>query len=70
MRPFQRQSSGFVGRQYVAELLGVSVSTVSRYAAEGKIPTGQMTPGGQRRWLESEIADFARQLNHTPKTSS
>jgi len=68
MRHLQKDAGGFVSRQYVADLLGVSVSTVSRYAVEGKIPAGQMTPGGQRRWLESEIIGFAQRLAASPQT--
>lgn len=39
----------------VGRMLGVDVKTVSRYARNGKLPEGFLTPGGHRRWYESEI---------------
>lgn len=39
----------------VAELLGVVPSSVHRYEKEGRLPSAQLTPGGQRRWRLSDI---------------
>lgn len=38
----------------VAALFGVHVSTIARWADEGKIPCFR-TPGGQRRYPRAEI---------------
>jgi excisionase family DNA binding protein len=45
----------------VAELLGVSGKTVSRWAAEGKLPSTR-TIGGHRRYRESDIRELREEL--------
>ena len=40
--------------QQAADLLGVSASTVRRWAADGRIPC-QRTPSGQRRFLPDDL---------------
>jgi excisionase family DNA binding protein len=39
----------------VAEMYGVSESTISRWQEEGKIPATISVKGGKRRWLLSDI---------------
>ncbi len=48
-----------------AQLLGVSVDTVRRWADQGRVET-QRTPGGQRRILGTELARLALELGETP----
>ena len=49
----------------VAELFGVAPETVGQWADDGKLPCFK-TPGGQRRFLFSDIAPF---LPDTPEPS-
>jgi diguanylate cyclase (GGDEF)-like protein/excisionase family DNA binding protein len=46
--------------QRAADLLGVSASTVRRWAADGKVAC-QRTPGGQRRFLASDLERVLRE---------
>ena len=46
--------------QRAADLLGVSASTVRRWAADGKLAC-QRTPGGQRRFLASDLERVLRE---------
>jgi len=46
--------SNWVRVQGAADLLGVSATTVRRWAADGKIPC-QRTPGGQRHFLAEDL---------------
>ena len=48
-----------------AQLLGVSVDTVRRWADQGRIET-QRTAGGQREIAGSELARFALELANEP----
>lgn len=41
----------------VAERLGVSRQTVRKWAEQGKIPSF-LTPGGQRRYWDSDVQSF------------
>ena len=48
-----------------AQLLGVSVDTVRRWADQGRLET-QRTPGGQREIDGPELARLALELGETP----
>lgn len=57
----------------VAEILGVSTSTVRRRAAQGKLPFYWTVGGrqrGERRYRESEIRQLARALGVTTEEPS
>lgn len=43
--------------QEVADLFGVTPLTVAVWADQGKLPCFK-TPGGQRRFLRSDVEDF------------
>jgi excisionase family DNA binding protein len=54
-----------------AELIGVSVTTVRRYADAGTIPCRRLPPGrdgrpGHRRFREQDVRGLARQLDSAP----
>ncbi|MGH3426909.1 MAG: helix-turn-helix domain-containing protein [Terriglobales bacterium] len=49
-------------RKEVAELLGVSDSTVHRWARDGKLPRHVTWPSGQRRWRRSDIDKLVRRI--------
>ena len=46
-------------RREVAEILGVSPNTVSRWAREGRLPS-VLTLGGHRRFAPGVVNDLAR----------
>jgi excisionase family DNA binding protein len=48
----------------VAKILLVSPKTISRWAAEGKLPH-QRTLGGHRRYREADIRELIRTLDQT-----
>jgi excisionase family DNA binding protein len=48
------QPSPLLAPSQVAELFGVNVKTVTRWAARGLLPA-VTTPGGHRRYRESDI---------------
>lgn len=56
-----------LGRE-VSALLGVSVATVMRWAREGRIDCIK-TPGGRRRYRESDIAALRRASDTAPGAS-
>ena len=65
MALMQSQKEGtpaFLSRHEVAELFGVSVSTVTRWARAGKI-SAIRTLGGHRRFRASEIRKFLEQVD-------
>lgn len=39
----------------VAEYFGVGAKAVTRWATEGKLPVARVTPGGHRRFWESDV---------------
>jgi excisionase family DNA binding protein len=49
----------------VAEILFVNGKTISRWAAEGRLPFLK-TLGGHRRYPEAEIRALAKTLRHDP----
>lgn len=57
----------YTGTQ-VAALYGVHVSTVVRWADEGKIPSFR-TPGGQRRYPRAAIDLHLAVAQRTPQTA-
>lgn len=57
----------YTGTQ-VAALYGVHVSTVVRWADEGKIPSFR-TPGGQRRYPRAAIDLHLATAQRTPQTA-
>lgn len=50
----------------VAHRLGMSVRTVLRYMADGKIPGFQVCEGGEWRCRESELEEYLR-LKHAER---
>lgn len=47
----------FVSAAAVAAVYGVATSTVTNWAADGKIPTALKTPGGHRRFRLADVLD-------------
>lgn len=54
VRPPAVPTTSFLSRRDVAQLFGVSVSTVTRWARHGLLPSVR-TPGGQFRFRADEI---------------
>lgn len=63
----ERYEAAYLRTSEVADLLGVSPKTVSRWAKEGKLPFLK-TLGGHRRYPEAEIRMLADTLAE-PETS-
>jgi excisionase family DNA binding protein len=42
---------------HIARMFGVSPRTVTRWAQGGQLPEGFLTPGGHRRWHESDVLE-------------
>jgi excisionase family DNA binding protein len=59
--PNTAADDGYLLGSEAAAILHVSPKTVSRWAAEGKLPH-QKTLGGHRRYLESDILALADSL--------
>lgn len=53
----------FIGTSKVAALCGVSLSTVARWADEGRIPH-LTTPGGWRKFRKSDVDAFIATLEN------
>jgi hypothetical protein len=45
----------YVTTRVAAKAIGVGVSTLQRWAAKGLVTPALRTPGGQARWLVSEL---------------
>ena len=58
-------TSTYLRATEVADLLQVSLKTVSRWAKEGKLPFLK-TLGGHRRYPEAEIRQLANELQVLP----
>jgi predicted site-specific integrase-resolvase len=50
----------FVTTAVAAKAIGVGTSTLQRWAARGLVTPALRTPGGQARWLVSELRDQLR----------
>lgn len=51
----------------VAELLGMNVQMVRRYAREGRIPAYRLPGGRTFRFFRDEVLDFLRSHRVTPE---
>lgn len=67
-RPDPDSTPRFLRPAEAAAILQVSPKTVSRWAADGKLPY-RRTLGGQRRYPEAEIQELADSLRFTPGSS-
>ena len=59
--------SAYLTRADVAQLLGVSPNTVTRWAREGRLPC-QMTLGGHHRFERARIEEIRRRLSQEAPT--
>lgn len=62
----RHNSPGFLRPAEAAAILQVSPKTVSRWAADGKLPHVR-TLGGQRRYPAAEIRELAASLRFDPE---
>nr|WP_232292717.1 helix-turn-helix domain-containing protein [Saccharopolyspora erythraea] len=46
----------------LAKTLGLSRSSIARYAADGRLTPALITPGGQYRWDLDDVKDQFRKL--------
>jgi excisionase family DNA binding protein len=61
-------AEGFLTRSEVAEILGVSPTTVTRWAREGRLPC-QKTLGGHHRFERAIIQDLRERMRQGTLTS-
>jgi excisionase family DNA binding protein len=64
-RAHPARPTGYLRSVEVARIFHVAPKTVSRWAAEGKLPFLK-TLGGHRRYPEAEIRELAGELTETP----
>jgi excisionase family DNA binding protein len=62
-------TSSYLRAAEAADILGVSRTSISRWAKEGKLPYLQ-TPGGHRRYPEAKLRELANQLREEPTRPS
>lgn len=58
-----------VGLQEIAELLGVTRSTVDAWRSRGVLPTPEWTVGGRPAWSLGSIERWARQSGRLPEVT-
>jgi excisionase family DNA binding protein len=56
-------NAAYVSTGEAARALGVGLTTLRTWAAEGKVTPAYRTPGGHLRW---DLADLRRQLGMQP----
>jgi excisionase family DNA binding protein len=62
-RPYRTAAANYLRSGEVAELMGISPKTVSRYANEGRLPF-QRTLGGHRRYPAAEVMALVAELTY------
>jgi excisionase family DNA binding protein len=68
-KPFAPDGGAFLSRGEVARLYGVSVSTVTRWARTGLVPTLR-TPGGHYRFRADDFRGASRERFPPPPAPS